>query len=310
VIMPWGMKGWTGREDDPSYLSPFAQELYAGYMRFQSIDDGTMWSMLNPGAEGVGLHVGHLFDPECCCGYYGDAHMQAVYKNDNNPWLFPSLVTWKSIMVNEFPHTDFIKNFDIDYPAVALTHVNSAIDEFRWSINNVNYETETDRMSYYPNDDRIQVGESNVIGLAPLWSVVPMFTQERTIALQKSIRKLQTETDLGMLSECWCTIDGFPCDDSCARSTDYRAACTCNIYEQISTKIENLYRYPIKVEDYMDDMTKQTWQSAVNRFYDGWQVIADTAHQGEVWASYWQQAQSPFSGLPGQSFRDLQALTA
>jgi len=308
--MPWGMKDWTGRFDDPSYLSPFAHEIYAGYMRFQTIDDGSMWSMLNPGAEGVGLHVGQLLDPECCCGYYGDAYTQVVYKNNHNPWLYPSLVTWKSVMVSEFPHSDYIKNFDVDYPVVALTHVNAPIDEFRWSINNVNYEGDTDRMSYYPNDDRINIADSSIIGLVPLWTVTPMFTQERAADLQQSIKTMYEETNLDMLSECWCTLDGIPCDNDCKRNTDYRAECTCNIYERASNRLESLYREPVQVENYMNQMTKQTWRAAVNRFYDGWQVIADTAHQGEKWASYWQQAQSPFSVLPGQSFRDLQALTA
>jgi hypothetical protein len=308
--MPWGMKGWTGRFDDPSYQSPFAQELYAGYMRFQSIDDGSMWSMLNPGAEGVGLHVGQLFEPDCCCGVYGSAYSTAVYKDDNNPWLFPSLVTWKSVMDNNFPYKEFTDNFDIDYPAVALTHVNSSIDEFRWSLNNVNYEGDTDRLSYYPNEDRLFLNDTGIIGIVPLWTVLPLTSQTRTIALQESISTISLSTNLHMLSECWCTLDGMDCDEECARASNYAVACTCLSFERSLEAIEKLYNEPVVIENYLNEETKQTWRAAVNRFYDGWQVVAESAHQGEQWASYWQQAQSPFSALPGQNFRDLLGLTA
>lgn len=308
--MPWGMKGWTGRFDDPSYQSPFAQELYAGYMRFQSIDDGSMWSMLNPHAEGVGLHVGQLFEPDCCCGHYGSAFTNSVYKNESNPWLYPSLVTWKSVMDNNFPYKEYVDNFDIDYPVVAITHVNTPVDDFRWSLNNINYEGDTDRLNYYPNDEKIYINDTGIIGLVPLWTVLPLTSQARTIALQESISTMSASTNLHMLSECWCTLDGMDCEDECKRAVDYAAVCTCLSFERAITAIERLYNEPVIIENYMNEETKQTWRVAVERFYDGWQVVAESAHQGEQWASYWQQAQSPFSALPGQSFRDLLGLTA
>lgn len=304
------MRGWTGRFDDPSYTSPFAQELFSGYMRFQSIDDGSMWSMLNSEAEGVGLHVGQLLEPECCTGWHGSSSYQTVYKNRNNPWLFPSIVTWKSVMNGNFPHIDFVNAFDIDYPVVAISHVRTPVDEFRWALNNINYEIDTDRVSYMPDEEKLLIANSAIIGVVPLWTVLPLTSQERTIALQESIRRLENETDLKFLSECWCTIDAIGCEEECARDADWRAKCTCNSYEKYEQRLLDLYQEPINIEHYMNDITLQTWQVAVNRFYDGWQVIANTNEQGEQWASYWQQAQSPFLVLPGQNFRDLQALTA
>jgi len=309
--MPWGMKGWTGRFDDPSYLSPFADELHAGYMRFKHIDDGTMWDLLKPGKEGIGLHVGQLQSPECCCGFYGRSYDTVAYKNQNNPWLFPSVVNWKSVMASNYlPHVDYVRSFDIDYPVVALTHVYSASDDFRWALDNVNYEDDTDRFTYEPNSDKLEIAESLIIGLVPIWSVVPLYNEDRIQSLTRSVKKINCETDISLLSECWCTIDHHPCDDNCAREKDYKNECDCKSVEKMYELVEGLYNQPIQVENYMDDMTIQTWDFAVNRFYDGWQVVSESAHQGEKWASYWQQAQSPFLGLPGQNFRDLQALIA
>lgn len=311
MTMPWGMREWTGRFDDPSYLSPFAQELHAGYMRFKHIDDGTMWDMLKPGREGVGLHVGHLISPECCCGFYGSCYQEATYKDQNNPWLFPSIVNWKSVMVNNYlPHDDYIKNFDIDYPVVALTHVYSAMSDFRWALNNVNYEGDTDRYSYEPNDDRIKFNDSLIIGLVPLWTVIPLYTEKNIKLMQSSVQKLAGYTNMHLFEECWCTIEHTPCLEGCPSASDYRAKCTCNAIPNAYEALEDLYNDPPDVTQYMDDTSKTIWDYAVNRFYDGWQVISESAHQGEQWASYWQQAQSPFLGLPGQNFRDLLGLTA
>jgi hypothetical protein len=300
------MRDGTGRFDDPSYLSPFAEELYSGYSRFQYLDDGSWFEMLKPGASGVGLHVGQLFAPECCCGYYSQASDVAVWKDGFNPWLYPSVVTWQSVMMprSTHPHPDYVRTFAVDYPAVALTHVRSSVDDFRWSLNNLNYEIDTDRFIYEPNEEPVQLAGTEVIGVVPIWAVSPLFSEDKKIGINNFVQKLRAQTNLGLLSECWCSIDGAPCDDDCATQTSHNKECTCQTVENLATELENLYNDPVTVEDYLDSNTKTIWDYAVGRFYDGWQIIHDTAFQGEPWASYWQHAQSPFSALPGQNFRD------
>jgi hypothetical protein len=300
------MTDWTGRFDDPSYLSPLAEELNAGYMRFSHLDDGSSYEMMKPGAVGFGLHVGNLFAPDCCCGYYSTISDVAVYKDEYNPWLFPSIVTWQSIMMpNRQPHPDYVRNFSVDYPVVAITHVRSSIDDFRWAINNLNYEGDTNRFSYEPNDDPIKIAGTEIIGVVPIWAVTPLFNEEKKMDVNQLVHRLTTETNLSLFSECWCTIDGMQCDEDCDRQTDYSQECSCLAQERLGAEIEKLYNEPLKVEDYLDKNTKKIWDYAVGRFYDGWQVVHDTSHLGEQWASYWRQAQSPFSALPGQNFRDL-----
>jgi len=309
-MMPWGMTDWTGRFDDPSYLSPLAEEINAGYMRFNHLDDGSWYEMIKPGTAGFGLHVGNLFSPDCCSGYYSTISDVAVYKNRYNPWLFPSVVTWQSIMMpNRQPHPDYVRNFAVDYPVVALTHVRSSIDEFRWALNNLNYEGDTDRFSYEPNDDPIEIAGTQILGVVPIWSVTPLFSEEKKRGVSKLVHRLATETNLHLFSECWCTIEGMPCDDDCITQTNPREECTCRAQERLGIEIENLYSDPLSVEFYTDEETKKIWDYAVGRFYDGWQVVHDTSHLGEKWASYWQQVQSPFSASPGQNFRDLLELT-
>lgn len=308
--MPWGMTDWTGRFDDPSYLSPLAEELNAGYMRFNHLDDGSWYEMMKSGATGFGLHVGNLFAPDCCCGYYNTISDVASYKDQYNPWLFPSVVTWQSIMMpNRQPHPDYIRNFAVDYPVVAITHVRSSIDDFRWALNNLNYEGDTHRFSYEPNDDPIQIAGTEIIGVVPIWSVTPLFSEEKKIGVNQLVHRIKTETKSHLFSECWCTIEGMACEEECMSSRKWGEECTCQAQEVMANLINELYSEPISIEDYLDEDTKKTWDYAVGRFYDGWQVIHDTSHLGEKWACYWRRAQSPFSASPGQNFRDLLELT-
>jgi hypothetical protein len=213
------------------------------------------------------------------------------------------------MMPNRQPHPDYIRNFAVDYPVVAITHVRSSIDDFRWALNNLNYEGDTNRFSYEPNEDPIQIAGTEIIGVVPIWSVTPLFSEEKKIGVNQLVHRIKTETKSHLLSECWCTIEGMPCEEECMSSRKWGEECTCQAQEVMANLINELYSEPISIEDYLDEDTKKTWDYAVGRFYDGWQVIHDTSHLGEKWACYWRRAQSPFSASPGQNFRDLLELT-
>jgi len=282
-------------------------------MRFASIDDGTMWSMLRSNAEGIGLHVGHLCDEDCCGGYYlGRACDKMLYKDRNNPWLFPSIVSWKSVIQpNNLVHPDYIKNYAIDYPSVAITHVNSPMSDLRWAFSNINYQIDQNGMYDDPNYDLAQVADDLIIGLVPLWTVMPIFSKERYIALQKSLSNLMENSNIDMFSNCYCMLENNDWHSSDCPNSDYnfRERIKCYCAEKMYEDYDDLLRNSIPVEHYLDNTTKQTWREAVNRYYDGWDVLSQFNHQGEQWASYWQQVQSPFLGSPGQNFRDLLGLT-
>ena len=310
--MLWSNNGGSERDDAPTFVSPFAKELFAGYQRWQHIDDGSMWRMMQPGATGIGIHVGQLIEPDCCFGGYGPMSRRTVrHRDTNTPWLFPSLVEWSSVMHDNFPKADFIRMFDVDYPVVAINRVESPVDDFRWAMSNINYEFNPDRFSYEPNDELLEIEGMNIIGLVPLWSVIPLNPDANYLeAFKETVRKMGWSEAYNSFQYCFCTAGEVDCDEDCPRNKDWKQDCKCNAAERSFQEVEKLYVNPTPVNTFMEPQILRMWNHAVERFYDGWQVIHDTVPIGEQWASYWQQAQSPFLDLLGQSSKDLEGLIA
>lgn len=305
--MAWGWFESTQASED----SPFANEPLSGFERWKPHDDRTWQTMLLPGSSGVGIHVGQLLEPECCSGGYGGStSMKTAYygntRGENAPILFPSFVEWNSVIDTTGQPYDSIKQvYGVEYPCVSIEAVQTSFSDFRWALDNLNYDFDAEMYSYDPNDRLLnwEGTKFHTMGLTPLWSVIPI-PRQYAEQVRQSVIKIQYAGGLDIVSECWCTIDYMECSDECASQFDSKAECNCTIREKILEHIIQCYTNPPIFEHYMDSITQAYWAKALDRFYQGWQVVYDHAQLGETWASYSWQQQSPFLASPGQSPKD------
>ncbi len=303
--MPWGMPMEDSRESGGLSYSPFMQKL-SDYERWKQHDKfGSWYKQLLPNESGVGLHIGHLLDPECCTGYYSDAARRVSRLSNGNPWLIPSEVTWASIMGEDgYVLEPFKQWFSVDYPCVAITSVNTSYSDFRWWVDNLNTEYSCERWDYEPNDNPItsSVFPFEFLGLVPIWTVLPL-NQEYFEEVAQSTINIKKFERLDLLNECWCTIDYIECDDTCASMIDRKNRCNCNAQQRIQEELESVWSGSIDLTKHMTDTCKKVFTEAVSNFYAGWQVVHDAKEKEEQWAYYWWQQQSPFWDSPGQSAR-------
>jgi len=312
--MPWGMKGDV-RPSLEDFYSPFIAEWLTGYERWLPNDSTNWYAMLGGGASGVGVHVGQIFDSECCSGWLGRQADSCLWTHYNNPYLYPSAVQWHSVIdpqTNQ-PYKQLVEWFDIDYPCVALQYVYGPAPEHRWALDNLQYESNIERFDYDVNGNYIQIGNNagiSILGVVPIWTVMPLKTEHFEV-LKKEICNQELEEKMFSFGECWCSIDSAPCYDECESEKDYRNKCNCSSQQDAQQRIEDAYASPPVIEEFLSSTSTKIWTLAQDAFYRGWKTVHDNIESdGSEWAYLLWRQQSPFLDSPGQRTTEQKTLTA
>jgi len=310
----WGMRG-DERPTLDTFYSPFIAEWKAGYERWLSGDKTNWYSLLSGAESGVGIHAGQIFECNNCVGYYHSMAYNCVCTQQRQPYLYPTAVQWCSIIdpSTNMPYQQLVDFFDIDYPCVGIQRVYSPLENHRWAIDNLQYESNADRFDYEVNGNEIVVGNENnkfhIVGVVPIWTVMPL-KEEYYRIFESEINSPEIVKKLEGFNDCWCSLELVECTDECSHAKDYRQDCDCDARDHAQQLIEEIYVNPPVIEEHLSETSAKIWSIAQDAFYRGWQTVYDLQDEGSNrWAYLLWQQQSPFLDSPGQRLTEQETLT-
>lgn len=293
-----------------------------GYGHYLSAADDRTWlQLLRRGAHGQGLLVSHL-QPDFCCA--GRSPRGAITDGTGLPWLLPALVRWTSPIDEEHMLTSAI-SMELDGgEREEFSHPPIIISDCFFLDAQATYETMPFvNLSWGQTADEVQalpdLGQFE--GLAYPWQIVPLTEQahdEILITMRAAMNSFQT----WVLNEANCWIASYEDDDDELEGDPEIAddlpernqpgvyeghgchecghrlgepKCDCGRWATKEQIYLSILSSDLAGKDFLPERYHPLWDYALNRYAVGWQTIAASMEQGDVWStSCWSQ-HSPFS---------------
>lgn len=288
-----------------------------GYPLIADIDKyGEIWSMVQPGATGAGLHLSPIMHTCCEMDSYNQNAPWSVYEN-GDMWQQPVHIQYASIMdpSTKQPYEDIAHLFGhIIGPHLAVLDAVTVAETWNWwALPPCLLRPMCDnRLIYGPCEEAFNTTIGPIHGLVPAWTVIPLGSESESV--KRSI--LHTPDDIHSLDSCICSLgeygDHVPVDPETMEplyesNCEYffgAEQCVCGKDPTDEQRYASFwYQQPClhsSVE--LKDLTAYCKQ----QFFGGWMAlydsIANTTNdlESECFSSYW-HSWSPYAGFPGLS---------
>ena len=299
----------TGVEAEPA-STPWEIEPWGGYGRYQGVDDGTWYQMLEPLANGYGLFVAYAAPDLCCWPANAQASMQTVFDDGSRiPWLFPSVVRWFSGID---PNTGIAwpeltaSDDDLEGPPVIITDHWFIDDSQSMLLVNTtgNVEMQYEEIPW-------QTTGPPAMGIAVPWQLIPL-PADKAVTMRDHIADMRMRYDTHTLSISNCDIGNnwgetdewrechhddhgslHPC--KCHYEPGMNT-CACGETPTYIQQYVSLRESDVEGHHFITPEDLPIWNYALDRYVAGHRVNYNNMEAGDAWSSSSWRRLSPFSG--------------